>query len=253
MRSARLPALAISIALSLPVVAASPRTEEPPAAAAVRQALSTRFPDISIVGVQPAPVAGLFEVFTGDAIAYSNASGDYLLLGTIMDTRSRHNLTADRMDELNAIDFESLPFAQAIKVVKGDGRRRIAVFADPECPYCQELEHELATINDVTVYTFLYPLAAIHPDAPAKARAIWCSKDRAGAWSGWMLEKHDPKAESPCDERPLDDTRALGAKLRINSTPTLFLPSGKRVSGALSAAQLEEALKEAPGAPTAQR
>jgi thiol:disulfide interchange protein DsbC len=132
MRSARLPALAISIALSLPVVAASPRTEEPPAAAAVRQALSTRFPDISIVGVQPAPVAGLFEVFTGDAIAYSNASGDYLLLGTIMDTHSRHNCGGSN-GWLNAITPVAA-FAQAIKVVKATAAAH-RIFADPECPY----------------------------------------------------------------------------------------------------------------------
>jgi thiol:disulfide interchange protein DsbC len=251
MRATRLVAISVSLALAATAGVAS-GADDSDTSAAIRKTLQTKYPAIKIVDVQASPLRGIYEVFTGDSIAYSDATGEFLMLGSLVNTRTGENLTSLRIDERNAIDFESLPFSKAIKVVKGDGKRRIAVFADPDCPYCQELEQELTSVDDVTIYTFLYPLP-IHPDAAAKARAIWCSKDKAGAWTAWMLEKRDPVAESSCDEKALDDTHALGERLRINSTPTFFLSSGKRVSGALSAEQLEQVLKEPPAVPTANR
>jgi thiol:disulfide interchange protein DsbC len=149
------------------------------------------------------------------------------------------------MEELTKIDFSTLPLDQAIKVVKGNGNRKIAVFSDPDCPYCKRLEKdELSKIDNVTIYTFLYPLEQLHPDAGRKARAIWCAPDRNKAWENWILNGQLPNGATEC-ETPLDKVAALGRKLGVNSTPTIFLPNGKRVQGALPAEELEKAIAEA--------
>jgi thiol:disulfide interchange protein DsbC len=185
----------------------------------------------------------------GDTIAYSDPTGNYVFLGSLMDTRTRANLTNDRINERNAVAFESLPLGQAIKVVKGNGKRRLVVFSDPDCPFCKQLERTLAGINDTTVYVLLYPITSLHPDAENKAHAIWCSKDRVATWLSWMREQQPPKAVSaPCKDDPVDSLQALGKKLYISSTPTLMFPSGKRISGALPAKELEPLL-DAPAAP----
>jgi thiol:disulfide interchange protein DsbC len=249
MRASRLIALAALLPIVAPVsgFAAEPASPQEK----VRQVIQSRYPTIRIQKVEAVPGADLFEIFTGDAIAYSNASGDYLLLGTLMDTRTRRNLTAESMDAHNAIDFSSLPVERAIKIVKGNGSRSIAVFSDPDCPYCQKLEKDLASLTDVTVYTYLYPLERLHPEAPARAKAIWCSKDREQAWTKWMLLKQAAEPAPDCDDDPVEELVKLGSTLRINATPTLFLSNGRRVSGALSAAELEKAMAGATTVTTA--
>ena len=234
-----------AVLMLMPVV---PRAEDATALAILKQTLQQRFPDIKILDVQPTPAPGLFEIYTGDSIVYSTATGDHLILGSMMDTRTKRDLTAQSMDVHNAIDFASLPTGQAIKVVKGNGKRQLAVFADPDCPYCKKLEQELASVSDVTVYTYLYPLANLHPDAPTKAHAIWCSANRSETWTHWMVSQEPAKPQANCSEDPLKDLQALGAKLHINSTPTLFLGNGKRISGMLTAAELEKALDWSAGA-----
>ncbi len=148
--------------------------------------------DAQIKGIAKSPIAGLYEVNLGSQIIYSDANGDYLLLGDLVDAKSRKNLTEARLADLNRIDFASLPFANAVKVVKGNGSRKIAVFSDPNCPYCRQLENTLKSVDNVTVYTFLYPV--LSPDSTAKAKAIWCSADRAKAWEAWMLDRRAPRA-----------------------------------------------------------
>jgi len=215
----------------------------------IRETLKSRFKEIEIVDVKPSPVPGIYEVFTGDSIAYSDATGNYVFLGSLMDTRTRSDLTADRMNERNAVAFETLPLGQAIKVVKGNGKRRMVVFSDPDCPFCKQLEHTLAGINDTTVYVLLFPITSLHPDAANKAHAIWCSKDRVTTWLSWMRDAQAPKAVSqPCKDDPVQSLQALGRKLYINSTPTLMFPNGKRISGALPAEQLEPLLNAPPAA-----
>ncbi len=215
----------------------------------IKEALKSRFTDIEIIDVKPSPVPGIYEVFTGDDIAYSNATGDYVFLGSLMDTRARTNLTNERVNERNAVAFDTLPLGQAIKVVKGNGKRRMVVFSDPDCPYCKQLERTLAGVNDVTVYNLLYPITSLHPDAENKAHSIWCATDRVSAWTSWMREQQAPKAvPAPCKDDPVSSLQDLGRKLRVSSTPTLLFPSGKRVSGALPADSLEPLLN-APAAP----
>lgn len=223
----------------LSFAAAAPKTDDAPAQ--IKKALEERYPQVKVVDVKPAPIAGLYEVFTGDAIVYASPNGDYVLSGPMFDTRDKHNATAARLDERNSIDFASLPFDLAIKTVKGDGRRTIAVFADPDCPFCKELEHSIATFDNVTVYTFLYPLTSIHPDAANKAHAIWCSADRSQTWTQWMTDgKAIEKPSESCKEDPIDELHALGQRLRIGSTPTMFFANGQRVGSSLTAEQLKQ-------------
>ena len=126
------------------------------------------------------------------------------------------------MNERGKVDFKTLPVAQAIKVVKGNGSRTFAVFSDPDCPYCQQLEKSLLSVTDYTMYVYLYPIAALHPQAPVKAHAIWCAPDRALAWNEWMKDKKLPATNKACSGDPIDSLQKLGDTLHINSTPTLF-------------------------------
>lgn len=204
----------------------------------LQKTLAARFPDIRVERVGPSIVPGLYEVVTPGEIVYSDATGERLILGQIMDAKTRANLTEQRWNELNKVDFDSLPLPQAIKIVKGQGRRKLAIFEDPFCPYCQELERSLQDLDDVTVYVFLYPLEGLHPGATDAARDIWCASDRAAAWSNWMLNRKAPD-DGPCKESPIEQLVALGDKLRINSTPTLFFPDGSRIPGAIAVDKLE--------------
>lgn len=211
----------------------------------IKHTLETRFPGIAIIDVKPSPLPGLYEVFTGDAIVYADSTGDRMLVGSLMDTANQRDLTAERINERNSIDFESLPFEQAIKVVKGNGERRLAVFADPDCPFCRRLEAELEALTDVTVYTFLFPIEELHAGAVERSRAIWCSPDRGRAWSQWLLEKKASEGPASCAADPVEQLQALGRKLHITGTPTMFVASGRRVAGALSAAELNDLLGSA--------
>jgi thiol:disulfide interchange protein DsbC len=161
----------------------------------------------------------------------------------LVDTQSRQDLTAARWDALNAIDFNALPFDLAIKVVRGDGSRKLVVFADPLCPYCKQLEEQMQGINNVTVYTFLYPIESLHPGASVKAVDIWCAKDRSTAWSKWMLEKVEP-GDTRCKGAPIDQLQKLGEKLHVDSTPTLFTVDGKRTRGAIKHNEIEQLLAQ---------
>lgn len=207
----------------------------------IKKTLEARYPQVKVLDVAPSPVAGLYEVFTGDTIVYASAKGDFLLGGPLMSTSDKRNVTAERLDERNSIDFASLPLDLAIKTVKGNGRRTLAVFADPDCPFCKELEHSIAAFDDVTIYTFLFPLTSVHPDAAAKARTIWCAPDRSQAWTQWMLDgTKPPEASASCKDDPIAALQQLGTKLRVASTPVVFFSDGRRVGGSMTAEQLKK-------------
>lgn len=229
----------LNLAFAVTVSAAQPEAET---SASLQRLLEERFPGIKIDDIVPAQVPGLYEVFAGGRIVYVDKTGDYLLMGQLMDTRTRKDLTAQRVDERNAIDFTALPFERAIKVVKGNGRHKLAVFSDPDCPYCRELEQDLQSLTDFTAYIFLFPIASLHPEAPEKARKIWCSPDPAQAWTRWMIEEQLPAAKE-CTGDPLAELQTLGGNLRIVSTPTIFFESGRRLSGAPSREQLAALLR----------
>jgi len=214
----------------------------------IRKTLQERFPKMTIVDVQRSRFLPLYEVFTGRQIYYTDGSADFLFRGVVVDTRDQRNVTEERVDERNAIDFGSLPFDRAVKIVRGDGTRKLAVFSDPDCPFCRKLEGELKSVSDVTLYIFLLPLPQIHPKAEVRAKAIWCARDRASAWTQYMLEKKEPQA-APCAEDPVASTRALAEKLNISGTPTLYFENGSRVGGAPNASEIEGRMMAARGGP----
>lgn len=211
--------------------------------AQIRKVLDERYPMINITSVQPSPIAGLYEVMVGGKLVYVNQTGDYLLPGPLVETKTKANLTQKRLDELHAVKFDSLPFEKAIPVIKGSGARKVAIFSDPDCPFCRRLEKELALLDNITVYVFLNPITGLHPDAMERANEIWCSADRAQSWRDYMLEGKKPAKAAKCDT-PVSDILALSDKIGVDGTPALIFQNGKRVDGAISAAQIEDFLKQ---------
>jgi thiol:disulfide interchange protein DsbC len=209
--------------------------------AVIRKALSERFPNMPRIDeVTRTPMTGLWEVRMGHDLIYTDARGQYVLQGSLIDTATRRNLTEERVDKLTQIDFSSLPLKDAIVWKNGNGKRRIVVFADPNCGYCKRFEKDLLNVKDVTVYTFLYPI--LGPDSTDKSKQIWCAKDSTAVWRSWMVDgKAIPKAPA-CDTSAVDRNVALGRKHRVNGTPAIVFEDGSRVPGALPAAQIEERL-----------
>lgn len=209
----------------------------------LKATLQARLPDVEIKSITKAPVAGLYEVNIGTHLVYSDANGDYVFVGDLLDTKTRTNLTEARLADINKVDFASLPLANAVKVVKGNGSRKIAVFSDPNCPYCKQLEATLKSVDNITVYTFLYPV--LSDDSTAKAKAIWCAADRAKTWEAWMLERRAPSGAGNCDTSAIDKNLALGRGMNVTGTPTIILADGRRLPGAVTADALERALGKA--------
>lgn len=192
--------------------------------------------DVPIDGVRPSPIKGLYEIRSGSNIYYADATGKYLLAGNIFDTATKKNLTAARREQILRIDWKQLPLNKAIVSGKPDGTP-IAVFTDPDCPYCRKLEKELKKVKTLKVYTFLYPLEQLHPKARAKSRAIWCSKDRHKALQAVML-KNKTLSKADC-KTPVASIIALGNKLGIRGTPSIIARDGRRISGLLPAEKLQ--------------
>jgi len=206
---------------------------------AIKKALANSYPEVVITDVQPSPVPGIYQVTAQDNLFYVDRTGDYLIAGPLVETRTKTDLTQRAIDERDAIKFDQLPLDKAIKTTRGNGGRVLAVFADPDCPYCHNLEKELAGLDNVTIYTFLFPLTALHPDARNKAHAIWCAPDRSAAWHDWMiLDQGAPAAGPSCAKDPIDALQSLGADLKITSTPVIFLENGHRIRGTVPSAQL---------------
>jgi thiol:disulfide interchange protein DsbC len=214
--------------------------------ALIRKVLEPKLGGAKIEGVQPGPMPGLWEVRVstaeGTQLLYTDATGSYLIQGSIHDLRTDRNLTEDRLRRLNAIKFDSLPLDQAVKVQRGDGRRVLVMFSDPYCPYCQQFEKTLQQISDITVYVFMYPV--IRPQNADHSKAVWCSADRSKAWLELAIDHKKPAASASCDN-PVEKNLELGRSLRVTSTPTLILVNGERVAGGLPAADLVDLLDQA--------
>jgi thiol:disulfide interchange protein DsbC len=225
------------------VIAPTGLAKEDPAFAKIRDALHERFPEVKVEAVSAAPVQGLYEVVTANEIVYTDASADHLIAGRIVDTHSRADLTSQRWDALHAIDFSSLPLDLAIKTVRGNGSRQLAIFEDPYCPYCGQLERDTRDLTDVTIFRFLFPIESLHPGSTDTAHKIWCSADRSDTWSKWMLERvAPPQAVDACKDDPISQIASLAGRLKVSGTPTIFLSSGRRVFGTSTTAQLAQLL-----------
>ncbi|MBE2262926.1 MAG: DsbC family protein [Burkholderiaceae bacterium] len=238
MKSTLKTALALA-ALSLSLLASAQE-------ATIRKNLAERIPQLQKIDeVSKTPMPGLYEVrVNGTDILYTDAEGNFLIQGSLIDTKLKRNLTEERVDKLTAIDFKSLPLKDAFTIVRGDGKRKMAVFEDPNCGYCKRFEADLQKINNVTVYLFLYPI--LSKDSADKSRNIWCAKDKAKAWNDWMLNDVTPAAApASCDATALTRNVEFGKKYKITGTPTLVFADGSRVPGAISSAQVEKFLTDA--------
>lgn len=196
---------------------------------------------VKIDTITKTPYAELYELRVGGDILYTDKKGDYLIVGHVYNAKTSQDLTRDRIDEINKIKFSDLPLDLALKQVKGDGSRVIAVFEDPNCGYCKRLRQTtLKEIDNVTIYTFMYNI--LSDDSFVKSKNIWCAADRTKAWDDWMIGgKLPPAAPAKCDT-PNDKVLALGQKLKIQGTPAIFFKDGSRIPGAVDLPSLEAKL-----------
>ena len=212
--------------------------------AQIRKALAERLPDFpKIDEVTKSPIPGVYEIRLGTDVLYTDETGSYLIEGSLIDTKSRANLTEQRVSRLTAIDFKSLPLKDAIVWKQGNGSRKLVVFADPNCGYCKKFERELQNVKDVTVYTFLYPI--LGPDSTEKSKVIWCAKDSTKAWRDWMVSAIPAtglEKDEKCDLSSLERNLAMGRKYKISGTPALVFEDGRKVPGAVPPEQIEKQL-----------
>ncbi len=211
--------------------------------AAIRKNLAQRLPNLpKIDEVRETPMKGLYEVRVNHSdLFYTDAQGNFLIDGTLIDTRNRSNLTEERQNKLTAINFKDLPIKDAFTLVRGNGKRTIAVFEDPNCGYCKRFERDLLKVNNITVHVFLYPI--LSADSTEKSKHIWCAKDKGEAFLDWMTKDVTP-SKANCDASAVDRNVELGRKLRITGTPTIFFTDGSRVPGAIGADRLEKMLAD---------
>jgi thiol:disulfide interchange protein DsbC len=212
----------------------------------LRRSLAARLPDLPrIEEVTPTPVPGLYEVrYNGTEILYASETGDYIFVnGSLVETRTRLNLTEARTQKLMVKDFDKLPLQDAIVLRQGTGLRRMAVFVDPDCEYCKSFERDLADVRDVTVYAFLIPI--LGPESRSRARDIWCSKEPAKAWRDWMLQRVAPVRAMKCDTTAIERNLAFASQQRISVTPSLMFADGTRKPGVLTADAVEARLEAA--------
>ena len=210
--------------------------------ATLRKNLSERLPNLpKIDEVSKTPMNGLYELRMGNEVMYSDAEGNFLIQGSLIDVKQKRNLTEERVEKLSAIPFDQLPMKTAFTQVRGNGKRKLAVFADPNCGYCKRFEKDLQKLDNVTIHHFLYPI--LGEDSRTKSRNIWCAKDKAKAWNDWMINGTVPTTAN-CDASSVDTIVEFGKKNRITGTPMLLFADGTRVPGAVPMAQVEKMLTD---------
>lgn len=215
--------------------------------AAVRRLIESRVGDqAKIERIARVPASSLYEVTlrgpNGPQLFYVDEKARVIVVGQVLDGRTGFNLTEERLRKLNAIEWASLPFADAVTTKRGNGRRKIAVFSDPNCPFCKRFEKDLARLDDITVHIFLFPV--IRPESVPLTKSVWCSRDRARAWNDLMLRDIEPTAPPDC-ATPVEKLVALGRSLGASSTPTWFVETGERYSGAIPLEDTRRILDEA--------
>lgn len=212
--------------------------------AAVKKNFETKF-GAKAESVTKSGYLGLYEIYADGQILYSDEKGSAFIVGPLIDGKTMKNVTQDRMNKLTAIKWSDLPLDRAVKQVRGDGKRVLASFEDPNCGYCKKLAKEMQKLDNVTIYTFLYPI--LSQDSVDKSKAIWCSADRAKAWNDWMVEGKAPAGKTDCDTAAVTKNQEYGRKLNINGTPTLFFADGERIPGAVPLPKIEEKLAQTAG------
>ncbi len=213
----------------------------------IRKNLTERIPQLQKIDeVSKSPMPGLYEVrVNGTDIFYTDAEGNFLIQGSLFDTRARRNLTEERVEKLSAVKFDSLPLKDAFTIVRGNGKRKLAVFEDPNCGYCKRFERDLQSVDNITIHMFLYPI--LGADSVEKSKKIWCTKDPGKTWQDLMVRDQAPggTVAANCDVGAIARNIELGRKYKISGTPTLIFADGVRVPGAIKAAQVEKFLADA--------
>lgn len=215
-----------------------------PEIAAIRKSLEAKFPGADIKHVAKTDYLGLYEVMLDDTLVYTDAKVGYIFVGAMYDTATKQNLTDARTRRLNRVAIDKLPYELAFKRVKGDGSRKLVLFSDADCPFCHRLENEIKGLDNVTIYTFLFPIDQLHPDAARKSKQIWCSPDKVKAWDEFFASGKVPDNKGDCGD-PVAKTQALGNSLKINATPTLVFADGTMIPGALPLPQIEKEINAA--------
>lgn len=206
---------------------------------AVQKLFAKRFDNPPITAVRLTPY-GLYEIQLGMDLVYTDEKVSFVLDGTLIDGLTRRDVTRERQDALARIPFDELPFELSFKQVRGDGSRKLAIFEDPNCGYCKQLRQSMVGMDNVTIYTFPYPI--LSPDSTTKVRNIWCAKDQGATWDAWMLKGTVPPTVE-CDA-PTEKMVALGQKLMVRGTPGLFFVDGSRVGGAIPREEIEKRLQQ---------
>ena len=238
------PAILLAVAVTLvPLDRAQAQTSA--AEAAIKRTLEQRLSDMKVLSVTRTTYNGMFEVRTDDnEIFYTDEKVNFLFIGSIRDGQNPgRNLTEERLQKVTAINFKELPMANSFKMVRGNGRRQIAYFTDPRCPYCRQIEAEFQKLDDVTIHVFLYPI--LSAESTPAARAVWCSKDRAKTWNDLMLNGIQPGAAPAGCETPIEKNIEFGRRNRLQSVPTVVLTNGVKIAGHRPAAQLSKLIDEA--------
>ena len=215
--------------------------------ALIRRTIESKLGGAKVEAVQPTPLPGIYEVSfrssDGVQIIYTNADATHIIIGRLVDAKTDRDLTEERMRRLTTINMDTLPYDLAVKVQRGNGKRTLVIFSDPHCPACKQFEKVLATVDDITIHYFMYPV--IRPELADQSRAVWCAPDRSKAWLDLALRGKPITGGAKCDSAPIDKVVELGTKLGVRSTPTLFLANGERMRGGTTAAQLKVLLDEA--------
>ena len=197
-------------------------------------------PEAPVDSVRKMPNSGLYEVVVGGEIVYTDEKASFIVMGPMIDLKTKENLTDARLRQVNAINFEQLDFKNAIKIVRGDGSRKLAIFEDPNCGYCKRFERDLLGVSNITVYVFLYPI--LSQNSVDQSKVIWCSKDPGKMWLDHMTKDLAPTGEASCPTHALDQNLAFGHAKRINGTPTLIFENGERIPGVMPIAEVEKHL-----------
>ena len=224
--------------------AASEAQASNPEVAAIRKSLEQKFPGAAIKHVAKTDYLGLYEVMLDDTMIYTDPKVAYIFVGSMYDTATKQNLTDARSRKLNRVAVDKLPYELAFTRVKGDGSRKLVIFSDADCPFCHRLENELKGLDNVTIYTFLFPIDQLHPDAARKSKQIWCAPDKVKAWDTFFASGKLPDNKGDCGD-PVAKTQALGNSLKINATPTLVFADGTMIPGALPLPQIEKEVANA--------
>ncbi len=241
----RLAGALLACALTAPVVvhaqAAKPAATKSASAdeESVRKLFGERFDGAEIDEVRRTPF-GMYELRLGSQLIYTDRDVSYVMQGNLIDAKNRRNLTRERMEELMAVRFDELPLDLAIKQVRGSGARKVAIFEDPNCGYCKQLRKSMEGVENVTIYTFVYPI--LGDDSVIKSKNVICASDQGKVWDDWMLRNKSPARTAGCDTGVIDRTVELGQRLQVTGTPTIIFSDNTRISGAMPPAQFKAKL-----------